>query len=181
MNDLPTTHTMSEVIEHLEKAAYSIFTRNSDITIEYEEKSRKLKFTVHKVSGKNRIEYSGKINPKMKFQEFLNKFEQICHRNSAIWSAVKKLLEHVSEKSSDTPVNETTLMTTNNEQSASDNDTTTPAENTVETPKADELTPNSSESTENESAQDSKHAASPEVAHVETTESVVEAKEGHIT
>ena len=155
MNNLPTTHTMSEVIEYLEKQPYSIFTRNSDITIEYEEKSRKLKFTVHKVSGKNRIEYSGKINPKMKFQEFLNKFEQICHKNSAIWSAVKKLLEQIAiadETSSDTDTNDTTLITTNDEQSTSNNDTTTPVEpteNTVETPKA-ELAPNDADSTEAE-------------------------------
>ena len=155
MKNLPNTHTMSEVIEFLEKKPYSIFTRNSDITIEYEEKSRKLKFTVHKVSGKNRVEHSGKINPKMTFQEFLNKFEQICHRNSAIWSAVKKLLEQFTsddETSSDTDTNDTTLITTNDEQLTSNNDTTTPVEpteNTVETPKA-ELTPNDADSTEAE-------------------------------
>ena len=156
MKDLPNTHTMSEVIELLEKKPYSIFTRNSDITIEYEEKSRKLKFTVHKVSGKNRVEHSGKINPKMTFQEFLNKFEQICHRNSAIWSAVKKLLEQFTsddETSSDTDTNDTTLITTNDDQSTSNNDTTTPVEptdnNTMETPKA-ELASNDAELTKTE-------------------------------
>ena len=156
MKNLPNTHTMSEVIEFLEKKPYSIFTRNSDITIEYEEKSRKLKFTVHKVSGKNRVEHSGKINPKMTFQEFLNKFEQICHRNSAIWSAVKKLLEQFTsadETSSDTDTNDTTLITTNDDQSTSNNDTTTPVEptdnNTMETPKA-ELASNDAELTKTE-------------------------------
>lgn len=183
MNDLPTTHTMSEVIEYLEKQPYSIFTRNSDITIEYEEKSRKLKFTVHKVSGKNRVEHSGKINPKMTFQEFLNKFEQICHRNSAIWSAVKKLLEQIAsadETSSDTDtaVNDATLITANDEQLTSNNDTATPTtpveptENTIETPKAElksndaeptktetELAPNDSDSIETETETETKENA----------------------
>lgn len=119
MNDLPNTHIMSEVIEYLEQSTYSVFTRNSNITIEYEQKTRKLKFTVHKVSGKNRIEYSGKVNPKMKFQEFLKKFEQVSHKNSAIWSATKKLLEQVSgieEKSIDSQTNEpTAIISTDNE------------------------------------------------------------------